>query len=142
MPKCRHCPALLGLIPHKGLDEWVWADGNGSMTGPAADLPPDPYGYLAALSDMQLAMHALHKRTKSDFTPLFWARATEYSMLKVRLEMGGTWHTHYPVEHGPAIQAGPLPWHCGWPMWLRPSGWQCRQCKARQEITAPLEVAA
>lgn len=142
MPECRHCPAELHLAPDTRLDEWVWVDGSGSMLGDDPDLPPDPYGYLAWLSDIQLAAHKLHKPGKSEFTWLFWARAREYSGLKVRIEMGGTWHTHYPVEHGPAIQAGELPWHCGWPMWLRPSGWQCRQCKERQELTAEVQVAA
>jgi hypothetical protein len=53
----------------------------------------------------------------------------EYSALKVRLDFGGTFHEHYPREW-PAWDGPPAPEHCGWPAWLRPSGWQCRQCGA------------
>ena len=133
MPECRHCPAQLHLAADTRLDEWVWHDESGSILGDDPDLPPDPYGRLAHLGEIQMAAHKQHKPGKSDLTWVFWAAAREYSALKVRLDFGGTWHTHYPREHGPALHDGLVPEHCGWPMWLRPSGWQCRQCADRLE---------
>ena len=131
---CRHCPAELHLAADTQQDEWVWHDVHGRMTGSDPGLPADPYGYIADLGEAIMAAHKAHRPGKAEFTGVFWAAGREYSMLKVRLETGGTWHTHSPREHGPALHQGPVPEHCGWPMWLRPSGWQCRQCRARAPL--------
>jgi hypothetical protein len=53
----------------------------------------------------------------------------ECSALKVRLDFGGTFHQHYPASL-PSPYEGTVPHCCGWPGWLRPSGWQCRRCGA------------
>lgn len=87
-----------------------------------AGLKPDPYAYLAALGERCVTGKGRQKR-------LDLAAAREYSALKVRLETGGTFHVHQPDGPGP-VHDGPVPEHCGWPGWLHPSGWQCRQCGA------------
>jgi hypothetical protein len=83
---CRNCPAVLHLAANTHLDEWLWVDNAGSMTG-------QPF------------------------------------------------HEHYPAGSPPSPlrYQGTRPEHCGWPAWLRPSGWHCRQCRqflgpARVEI--------
>jgi hypothetical protein len=122
---CRHCLAVLHRVAIPELDEWGWAgeDGQRSGTDPdVAHLQPDPHAYLAALGGRCIAGKGKDRRTDL-------RAAGEYSMLKVRLEMGGTFHEHYPREQL-AYDGPPAPEHCGWPGWLRPSGWQCRQCGA------------
>ena len=51
----------------------------------------------------------------------------EYSVLKARMDFGGMHHVHQPASPGP-VHDGPVPWCCGSPGWLRPSGWQCSRC--------------
>jgi hypothetical protein len=122
---CRHCPALLHRVAIPELDEWGWADEQGSRFGQDPDvamLKPDPYAYLAALGGRCVTGKGKGRLVDHQ-------AAAEYTMLKVRLEMSGTLHEHYPREQ-PAYEGPPAPEHCGWPAWLRPSGWQCRQCGA------------
>lgn len=135
---CRFCPAQLHQAANERLDEWVWLDEAGSPVGDDPDLPPDPYGHLADLAGMCERAHRQSRRG-AEPTWLYHAAVREYSSLKVRLEFGGTFHTHRPL-HLPPPYPGPVPEHCGWPAWLRPSGWQCRQCHIK--IAAPVEVAS
>ena len=122
---CRFCKAPLHRAADLVTDEFVWVDEHGHQTGDdpdVADLKPDPYACLAALGERCVT-------GKDRKTALDLAAAREYSALKVRLETGGSFHVHQPDSPGP-VHDGPVPEHCGWPGWLRPSGWQCRQCGA------------
>lgn len=122
---CRHCPAVLHRVAVPELGEWGWADAQGSRFGDDPDvamLKPDPYACLAALGERCIT-------GKGKGRQVDLRAAGEYSMLKVRLDFGGTFHQHYPREL-PAYDGPPAPEHCGRPAWLRPSGWQCRQCGA------------
>ncbi|HUY51697.1 MAG TPA: hypothetical protein VMV92_39350 [Streptosporangiaceae bacterium] len=120
---CRLCGVALHRAADPVTDTYVWADADGHQTGADPDvahLRPDPSAYLAALGE--------RIRSAPKGSP-DWAAGREYSALKVRLDVGGTCHVHWPDGNGPP-HAGPLPWCCGWPGWLRPSGWQCRRCGA------------
>lgn len=128
---CRFCPAVLHRVAIPELDEWGWADEQGQRFGDDPDLAhcgPDPWAYLNELGERCI-------RGKGKKAVLDLAAAREYSMLKVRLETGGTFHEHYPKPGAePAWDGPPVPEHCGWPGWLRPSGWQCRQCGAALDV--------
>jgi hypothetical protein len=121
------CPAVLHRVAIPELDEWGCADDAGSRFGDDPDLAhcgPDPWAYLNELGERCI-------RGEGKKAVLDLAAAREYSALKVRLETGGTFHQHYPKPGAePAWDGPPVPEHCGWPGWLRPSGWQCRQCGA------------
>jgi len=78
---------------------------------------------------MAAMMDNARSARKASLTPLYWRVAGEYSMLKVRLETSATFHQHQ-ASSGPWPASQPVPEPCGWPGWLRPSGWQCRQCGA------------
>jgi hypothetical protein len=131
---CRHCPAVLHRVVIAELDEWGWADENGHRFGDDPDLAhclPDPYAYLAALGERSVTtVKAGRKRVPA---PGSHAAGLEYSALKVRLDFGGTFHQHCPREW-PAYGGPPAPVCCGWPGWLRPSGWECRQCGAAMAV--------
>jgi hypothetical protein len=123
---CRWCPATLTIAADPVADEFVWVDAAGGQYGQDADLPAHPYDHLEELGARMQA---------SKYSDLAAARA--YSSLKVRLTYG-IFHTHHPAEAatpdwdclGVTLPAVPVT-HCGWPGWLRPSGWYCRRCKAR-----------
>lgn len=122
---CRHCPAVLHRVAVPELDERGWADDAGSRFGDdpdVAQLKPSPYAYLNELGERCI-------RGKGKKAVLDLAAAHEYSMLRVRLETGGTLHVHYPASLPPPYE-GTVPHSCGWPGWLCPSGWVCRQCGA------------
>lgn len=111
------------------------------MCDPAANPlgATSPYDALNKMAGLMEDAHmAVGKNTygigkKACLTPLFWAVAQEYSMLKVRMDTGMSFHVHH--EAGGSVSAAPfppcppdLPHHCGRPAWLRPSGWHCREC--------------
>ena len=132
---CWLCGDQLHRIAVPELDEFGWADENGGRMGLDSDLRPlpdgDPYARLQELDQTIMATHALPavKRGKAELTPLFWARAREYSALKARMDFGGMYHTHQVRDSNRTAWDGPpCPEHCGWPMRLAPSGWRCRQC--------------
>ena len=133
MTDCRLCGAALHMAPDHRVDEYSWQDERGRTLGDDPDvahLQPDPYAYLAALAaDLARAQKVTRKGV--GHTWLYWRKAREYSALKVRLETGGTFHVHWagssPIDHSAAGHQPQVPEHCGWPMWLRPSGWHCRQ---------------
>lgn len=133
---CALCPALLHRAPVPGADEWGWADRDGRACGDDPDvahLLPDPYAYLAALGERAMALMTGPKRQRD------LAAATvvmgEYSALKVRLDLGGTFHQHHPGAGRAPFYAGPaVPECCGWPALLRPSGFTCRQCGTRLAV--------
>jgi hypothetical protein len=142
MTACLLCPAVLHREADTTLDEWMWADETGHRFGTDADLAhvrPSPAGLAAGYQDCpdgrwaelrdQLAAAQRHTRRKGvEPTWLYWASAREYSALKVRLEIGGTFHEHHPATASlPPWDGPPPPECCGWPMRLRPSGWHCRQ---------------
>jgi hypothetical protein len=125
--RCRLCGAVLVRAADTRTDEYVWVDLAGRMYGPDTDLAhiPDPYGHLADLAE---------RAVRGDRRA-----AGEYSALKVRLETGGTDHVHWTdASDDPPLHSGPVPGCCGWPAWLRPSGWQCRRCKRRLPVPVPL----
>jgi hypothetical protein len=128
---CRLCAVPLVRVADLTADEYAWANAGGHQTGTDPDvahLLPDPYGRLAILAS-ELGRAQAVRTKRASRTWLYWARAREYGALKVRLEMGGTFHVHQPDGPGP-VHEGPVPEHCNWPGWLRPSGWQCRRCGA------------
>ena len=123
---CWLCGAALVRAADTRTDTYVWVDLGGSTYGRDADLAhiPDPYGHLAGLAE---------RAVRGDRRA-----AGEYGALKVRLETGYE-HVHQaPAEGQPPLYDGPVPECCGWHAWLRPSGWQCRRCKARLPVPVPL----
>jgi hypothetical protein len=82
------------------------------------------YEYLARL-DAALAEATRVKGTHT--TWLYERTIREYSALKVRLDLGMSFHYHRLAAEADALRL-PLPWHCGRPAHLRPSGWRCREC--------------
>jgi hypothetical protein len=129
---CRMCDAHLHMVADHRIDEWVWEDEQGHRTGTDRDLAPlgDPYARLAWLAtEIDRAQRAPKSAGR---TWLYWARAREYSSLSVRVSTG-TWHVHQPA-HLPPPYPGIVPYHCGWPAQLRPSGWTCRQCSEPVEL--------
>lgn len=132
---CRLCGDILHREADLNRDEWVWRDENGSQGGMYSDLrqlQPDPYAHLAWLGEELGRAQAVTRKVEP--TWLYWRLACSYSSLKVRLEMGGAFHQHYPAPGVQEYQGPPPPECCAWPMRLRPSGWHCRQgCGNTQE---------
>lgn len=147
---CTHCGAALFTFADTRTDTFEPATKEGEVYGPDPDvahlLDPaanplgavNPYDALAKMAELLDQGHKAVSPGKSNpracLTPLFWQLAGEYSMLNVRMAMGGGYHVHRPAtdwKHEVKTRERPddLPWHCGWPAWLRPSGWHCRQCK-------------
>jgi hypothetical protein len=132
---CWLCGDPLHRIADTAADEYVWVDAAGYQHGTDADLrglvcpatgEADPDGRLAWLA-AELTRGSRQRR-RAEHTWLYWARSREYSALKVRLDTKGTFHVHQVATGDlPAWDGGPVPECCGWPMWLRPSGWHCRQ---------------
>jgi hypothetical protein len=130
--KCRHCGDKLHRVADERADTWEWADENGRRFGADADLrdlPGGPGAYLARLGDMLARAQAVSS-SRAARTWLYWRTAKEYSALKVRLA-SGTFHEHLPDYLDMPPFEGVVPEHCNWPMRLRPSGWQCRECGER-----------
>ena len=132
---CRLCGAELHCKADLILDEYVWVGTDERTVGTDADLAQlydpasNPLGACNpydALKRMAGVMDRAQDARKACLTPLFWQVAREYSALKVRLETGMSFHVHRP-DKTPEYDGIP-PYHCAWPMWLRPSGWHCRQC--------------
>jgi hypothetical protein len=131
--------------PSRGIDVFKPVAADGTAYGPAPDLAhlfepernwlgmSSPYAYLARLSDL---MGEAHKVKRAELTWLHWRTAREYTSLNVRLREGSIYHQHSPArepwvydpDRGPLGKV--LPYHCGMPAWLRPSGWYCRECRA------------
>ena len=144
---CRLCGVPLIRSADTAADEFCWRDPSGSQTGTDHDmaaLVPDPYAYLAGLAENLERLHDKRKRRPEGpmrawglwKSPAGWFpvmdMGQEYTMLKVRLDLGNTtFHVHQARDDTPDGPGWPLPWHCDWPGWLRPSGWQCRQCGRR-----------
>lgn len=114
---CRHCSDWLYLRPDLRADEYVWMDEKGSRIGRDTDLREwdvaRPYDFLNDLG--AASRHSLR-------------RAQEYAALKVRLDVRLSFHWHYPRRMDLDAHSFRGPDHCHRPMWLRPSGWHCRQC--------------
>jgi hypothetical protein len=125
---CWLCGDLLHLAISEAADEFVWVGQDGHQMGVDSDMRQlpgaDPYARLAFLSR---ELDRAHAARRASFTWLYHAYVREYSALKVRMDFGGTHHVHQSSSH-PQVWDGPPPEHCGWPAWLRPSGWHCRQC--------------
>lgn len=137
--RCRLCGDTLHPVANGRLDEWSWADQSGSAVGLDADLRQLPGGDpFARLDELTARMKASRYRDH--------AAALEYSALTIRLGgVGGgdarMHHVHWPEAHDP-IYSGPVPECCSWPGWLRPSGWQCRQCGRRLGPALPPTIGA
>jgi hypothetical protein len=94
------------------------------------------YQYLARLDAALSQADPLSKRTET--TWLYERTIREYSALKVRLDMGMSFHYHRLASDfdaaafaaswvpGPQPRSARVPYHCGQPALLRPSGWYCR----------------
>jgi len=118
MTECRLCGDHLREVADHHIDEYVWVDSRHRTTGrdlDLRDLPMEPYAYLSWLGQQCTSGRALDLRV-----------AREYSSLKVRLDSGMSFHQHRPGQVQPSRVRPPH--HCRWPMWMRPSGWHCRQC--------------
>lgn len=135
---CRLCEEPLHEIADLKQDEFIYVGKDNRQTGRDRDVAhlfdpsrnpfgaTDPYDALNKMADLTgQAMSA----KKVCLTPLYWCVAREYSILMVRLGMGMSFHVHQPDTT--PVYTGEVPCHCGWPMWLRPSGWQCRKCEYR-----------
>lgn len=126
-----------------GKDVFTEVAADGSATGPAVDLAhlfiPEanwlgashPYAYLAKLGEL---CEAATSAKRAETTWLYERTIREYSALKVRLAEGFTFHRHVlarePWAYDPSRypRGEVMPYHCGWPAHLRPSGWYCREC--------------
>jgi hypothetical protein len=150
---CRWCGAALHTVADEVTDLWAAVDADGSCTGVDADVAHlydpaanplgavNPWDALRLMAElMNAADHKAVMAGKACHTPLYWRVAAEYSALMVRLDMGLPFHVHSPMARHELPSAAELaarrgyrppdlPYHCGWPAWLRPSGWHCRQCK-------------
>lgn len=137
---CWLCGDLLHRAINERTDEFTWADEAGSIAGTDSDLRQlgqfgGAYAYLAWLADEMDRLSKLSRKRKDGChwpdepaRLTYHARGREYAALKVRLELGGTFHIHHvrasdsPPYRGPAVSC------CEYPAWLRPSGWWCRRC--------------
>lgn len=146
---CRWCGTVLHTVADPATDLWAEVDADGSCTGVDADVAhlydpeANPLGAVNpwdALKRMAELMDATNHKAvmagKACHTPLHWRVAAEYSALMVRLDMGLPFHQHQPLTRSEVStvdtsegRPADLPYHCGWPAWLRPSGWHCRECK-------------
>jgi len=122
-------------------DTYGVADWTGSRTGTDPDLAPlcdpaanwlgasNPYAYLARLARLLDEADPGSKKTQT--TWLYERTVREYAALKVRLDMGLSFHYHQEDRAGAPRSLVVPPYHCSWPAHLRPSGWYCRECKVR-----------
>jgi hypothetical protein len=127
---CWLCGDLLHQVADLVADEFTWADKDGNRYGTDLDLRclpgADPYARLKFLADAIMS----RAPARSERTWLWHAYGCEYSALKVRVETGGTFHVHrVRASERPGLRSPEAPRHCGWPAWLRPSGWHCRECR-------------
>ncbi len=126
------------------MDEYVWVDDGGSQTGTDSDLrmfdhlAGGAWETLGELDRMLAADRAAKKGAK--MSPADYHRTiNSYIGLNVRLGMKLTFHVHWTSDPS-GVWPGPVvPRHCGWPMWLRPSGFHCRQCDFRAAF--PVDIA-
>jgi len=133
---CWLCGDPLHRMADTRVDEYVWVDAAGYQHGTDSDLrglvcpatgEVSAYARLEWLRD-ELDRGTRQAKRRAQHTWLYWARAKEYSALTVRLDTAGTFHVHQARPGDlPAWDGEPVPECCGWPMWLRPSGWHCRQ---------------
>ena len=146
---CTLCGAPLRTVARPD-DTFGPVDTLGSPNGPDTDMvalfAPEanwlgsvsPYDHLARLAAL-LDEATAGKRTET--TWLYARSIREYVALKVRLDVGMSFHYHQlPSDWdaarfaetyvpGPQPRAADLPYHCDRPAYLRPSGWQCRECR-------------
>jgi hypothetical protein len=149
VPPCAECgtPMVHAAGTEHGIrgpkDVFTEVAADGSAKGPAPDLAhlfspaanwlgmSNPYAYLARLGE--LCSEATSAK-RCETTWLYERTIREYVALKVRLDMGGMHHTHTPAREpwvydpNRAPLGVVMPYHCGQPAWLRPSGWYCRGC--------------
>lgn len=142
---CAECGTAMthGQGTDGGKDVFTDVATDGTTYGPAADLAPlfdasanwlgadNPYAYLAKLGDLCTEALSVKRR---ETTWLYERTIREYAGLKVRLDTGSIYHTHSPAREpwayvpGRAPRGVVMPYHCGQPAHLRPSGWYCRGC--------------
>ena len=137
---CWLCGDACHMVADIRLDEFTWVDDSGSTVGTDTDLRPleehgGAYARLKWLADEMDWLSKLRDSSpgrgewpSSQAQAEYHARGREYSALKVRLETGGTFHVHYVRTDSVPPYAGTVPRCCGSWAWLRPSGWQCREC--------------
>lgn len=149
VPPCAECgtPMTRGQGTEHGVngpkDIFTEVAADGSAYGPAVDLAPlfdpaanwlgmdNPYAYLARLEGL---CNEATSAKRAETTWLYERTIREYVGLKVRLDTGGYHHTHRPAREpwvydpNRAPRGDVMPYHCGRPAWLRPSGWYCREC--------------
>jgi hypothetical protein len=146
---CTLCGAPLRQVARPA-DTFGPVDTLGSPNGPDPDMVPlfapeanwlgsvSPYDHLARLGAL-LGEATAGKRTET--TWLYDRSIREYVALKVRLDVGMSFHYHrlpsdwdaarFAASYvpGPQPRSAELPYHCGRPALLRPSGWTCRGCR-------------
>lgn len=145
---CVHCGAVLHQVADERTDLWEQADEAGSRTGTDPDVAhlcdpelnvygaSDPYDALKRMAGLMSDAYFAALRKGRACETLFARRVSlEYSALNVRMSMGMSFHQHRAHTHWDPPRTDPqprqpdLPYHCGRPAWLRPSGWHCRECK-------------
>lgn len=148
VPPCAECGTLMthGQGTDGGKDVFTEVAADGTAYGPAADLAhlfdpaanwlgmSNPYAYLARLGELCSDAVPNKSARRTEPTWLYERTIREYASLKVRLDLGGIYHPHMPARepwvHDPGCEPRGvvMPFHCGMPAHLRPSGWYCRGC--------------
>lgn len=139
---CWLCGDLLHEVADARLDEFTWVDEAGGRIGGSPDLRPlggveGAYARLRWLASECDRLSKLSRKTKDGYRwpgeqtrAEYLACGREYSALNERLRWP-TFHHHQVRAADKPSETGPVPCCCGWPAWLRPSGWYCRKCKQR-----------
>lgn len=142
---CAECGTAMahGQGTDGGKDVFTEVAADGSVKAPASDLvqlfdasanwlgADNPYAYLAKLGDLCTEALSVKRR---ETTWLYERTIREYAGLKVRLDTGSIYHTHSPAREPWSYdprrkpRGDLMPYHCGQPAHLRPSGWYCRGC--------------
>ena len=104
-------------------DTWGFVDGDGRY---GTDLAPDGRNLYEILNEMSDAILADCKQAKKKGNPLQLPEwyVDWYSLYAMAVNIGiNPFHHNHHVITKPSDGCF---WHCGEPMWFRPSGWHCR----------------
>lgn len=130
--RCSGCDTVLCWQPARGEDRYVWADLQGNTQVPTGK--PHPLAVASEIGRRMRLATTGPKRSRG-------VMPSDEEMNYYSVIIGCPWaygsphihkHDAQPM-HGHSQAPDDLPWHCGEPMHLRPSGWHCRaRCGATQ----------